>query len=123
MAIESGLHWVGDGAFPSLLSPMVERQPSSRRCRWSFEIPPAGSWPAQRLRSDPASPRSCGFRTRAGLRQLSLFVEVTGFADAGNAPVTMWEDISPAGSITVGGSCGPMGSGSGGQYSVTAFGI
>jgi hypothetical protein len=121
MAIESGLHWVGpefmtiatisDGrASTALASVRLElRDPTGRLVAGTTA--PLG----------PGRPAQLRFQNTGGLRQLSLFVSVTGFADARNAPVTMWEDISPAGSITVGGSCGPMGTGGGGQYMCDGF--
>jgi hypothetical protein len=121
MAIESGLHWVGDD-FMTVAS--VSDGPASTAfasVRLEFRDPTGRLVAGTTAPLGPGRPAQLRFQNTGGLRQLSLFVGVTGFATAGNTPVTVWEDISPAGSITVGGSCGPMGTGGGGQYMCDGF--
>ena len=122
MAIESGLHWVGPGVSIATVSD-GRTSTAFASVRMEFRDPAGRLVAGTTAQLGPGKPAQLRFQNPAGegLKQLSLFVEVTGFADAGNAPVTMWEDISPAGSITVGGSCGPMGTGGGGIYMCTGF--
>lgn len=123
MAIESGLHWVGDGALSIATVSDGRAATEFASVRMEFRDPTGRLVAGITATLGPKTPASLIFQNKAGAgpRQLSLFVGVTGFADARNAPVTMWEDISPAGSITVGGSCGPMGTGGGGQYMCDGF--
>ena len=121
MAIESGLHWVGA---EFMTTATVSDGPASTAfasVRMEFRDPTGRLVAGTTAPLGPGRPAHLRFQNTGGLRQLSLFVGVSGFAAAGNTPVTVWEDISPAGSITVGGSCGPMGTGGGGQYMCSGF--
>lgn len=117
MAVESGLHWVGDGAVAIATVSDSRAATALASVRMEFRDPAGRLVAAATLPLGPGTPAYLRFQNKAGagLRQLSLFVHVTGLADAGNAPVAVWEDISPAGSITLGGSCGPGGSPGGNQ--------
>jgi hypothetical protein len=120
MAIESGLHWVGDGAVS--VATVSDAQTSTAFASVRLELrDPAGRLVAgTTARLGRGTPAQLRFPNK-GLKQLSLVVKVTGFRDSGHAPVTIWEDISPAGSITLGGSCGPMGGSGGGQHMCQGF--
>ena len=121
MAIESGLHWVGAESTTIATVSDGPRSTAPATVRLEFRDPGGGVVAGRTVQIGPGRPAQLRFQNTGGLRQLSLFVGVTGLATAGNAPVTVWEDISPAGSITVGGSCGPMGTGGGGQYMCDGF--
>jgi hypothetical protein len=123
MAVESGLHWVGDGALAVATTSDGRRASAFASVRMEFRDPAGRLVAGITAPLGPGTPAQLRFQHKAGEgpRQLSLFVSVTGFADAGNAPITRWEDISPAGSITVGGSCGPAGHGGGGMYMCEGF--
>jgi hypothetical protein len=120
MAIESGWHWVGKDALT--VATVSDGDTSTAFATVRLELRDltgrvvAGTT-AQLGRGTPAQLR---FQNTT-LKQLSLFVKITGFRDSGHAPVTIWEDISPAGSITLGGSCGLMGGGGGGQHMCIGF--
>lgn len=123
MAVESGAHWVAEGAettatvtagrtATALASARIELRDLAGRLVAGTTAP-----------LGPATPAQLRFQNKVGggPLQLSLYVKVTGLADAGIAPIASWEDISPAGSITVGGSCGPAGHGGGGMYMCEGF--
>jgi hypothetical protein len=121
MAIESGLRWVGPEFMTIATISDGRASTAFASVRLEFRDPTGRLVAGTTAQLGPGRPVQLRFQNTGGLRQLSLFVGVTGFAEARNAPVTMWEDISPAGSITVGGSCGPMGTGGGGQYMCDGF--
>lgn len=123
MAVESGLHIVGDGAFSQATTTSGSDATAFASVRMEFRDPTGKLVAGITAPLGPGTPAHLRFQNKAGAgpRQLSLFVHVTGFADAGNDPITRWEDISPAGSITVGGSCGPAGHGGGGMYMCEGF--
>ena len=121
MAIESGLHWVGEDANSIATVSDGRASTAFASVRIEFRDPTGRLVAGTTAPLGPGTPAQLRFHNTGGLRQLSLLVRVSGFATAGNAPVTMWEDISPAGSITVGGSCGPMGGGTGGQDMCDGF--
>ena len=117
MAVESGAHLVGDG-YASVATITDSRAATAfASVRIEFRDLAGRLVAGTTAPLGPGTPAYLRFQNKAGagLRQLSLFVHVMGLADAGNAPVATWEDISPAGSITLGGSCGPGGSSGGNQ--------
>lgn len=121
MAVESGLHWVEKDALATVTTSSARAATAFASVRMEFRDPAGGLVAGITAPVGPGTPAYLRLQNNAGLRQLSLYVRVTGFADAGNAPVTVWENISPTGSITVGGSCGPAGHGGGGQYMCEGF--
>ena len=123
MAIESGAHWVELGADTTATVTSDRRATAFASVRIELRDLAGKLVAGTTAPLGPGTPAQLRFQNNVsgGPRQLSLYVKVTGYADAGNAPIVRWEDISPAGSITVGGSCGPAGHGGGGMYMCDGF--
>ena len=123
MAVESGAHWVEEGAETTATVTAGRAATAFASVRIEFRDLAGRLVAGTTAPLGPATPAQLRFQNKVGggPLQLSLYVKVTGFTDAGTAPIARWEDISPAGSITVGGSCGPAGHGGGGMYMCEGF--